>query len=951
MALPFALIPLLLTSSWRPKPQSLAEMNFLTSHRFPVLLILGLLVSFVMLKMGPSGDVFKAKIETETWPTNTTLFGVNAGGWNLDYSDTVYCAYQKFSAGVPTTNHSYFLAFALLTWVAWMGLLTLATHLRSIPYFVCAGLTILFIAQIGLDQVISAGGFSFRTLVLMILSVGVSWLVFTRERKIPFLQRWMLITIPAAGFLGWNLWNEPSLLFHYAASAHTPLLLLCVLIMLLTAEEPIVLFLLAAGKARKGSQPRIFLALSVAYLGLLILYLLHFFGYSSIDMPEALLSFLGIGSVGIAMATFSKRRLPSWMTGQGSPDFRTPLFFMLLLLFGFFAMSLVTGNRVSGESLDDVILFAHFGLGFMMVIYVVINFFEILLQGFRVDRILFKPNALPYSNSKLAGIIIAVAFFLLSSNHAVRQARSGALNYRGIGFLKEGSLILAREYFVDSDRQAWHNHCANYYLGHLTLMDGDLVQARKHFEKASLRRSSGMAALSLADVLLSGGLPGQGVQVLKDALSERPASYELATNLSVELLRAGDTVGSRQILLNFPKAGDLVHPMRVNELALADGGEVCPKLPSPQLGIAGHLNLLSRDPCTCDTCSAPVMRDFLPLLQGAPTDPLKQAFIYNLLWRIPHVPDSLVQQAKSTMQGGVNPSSMQRAWGFNLYRSGRTADAFRQILSPAQRGGRTRKMLALLALEQHAPRLAMELMEGEPDPGEALEIRLMAALEIQNWPLARDILSGLPPAGYTGSKARWDDLQARFLPLLSEDQSPSFESLYFRHFNESPQHLYPLLKGIDTVQMQILWRKIRHWHLRRNPDSLKVCLDLFGPLLDSLRVDRNAPCSWIPRALDAGANPFQEWNFLEDLTAGAYRQEQKYDRLSQAIEVNRFSVPLLREYVLVAEDLGLDTYAEPVAQRLRELLDDAEILEFELERSSRRMRREAQWDGDDAIKG
>ena len=252
-----------------------------------------------------------------------------------------------------------------------------------------------------------------------------------------------------------------------------------------------------------------------------------------------------------------------------------------------------------------------------------------------------------------------------------------------------------------------------------------------------------------------------------------------------------------------------------------------------------------------------------------------------------------------------------------------------------------------LALEQGSARLAINHFSkantyNHPDGPLHLGIAL---LEGRKWELAQK---------HWDQYLKQDSLLYADLKLVfSRHKQPENPNhLYYRYDMYSMAELLVAIQKFEDDWVQSLWNKI--FMEKMNDGDIDVLSSYYGIFADRLTKEAKNQYELFVEALselDQGPNllarlfseadlndstisefnPFLAWPMVTMLKKSDLNDDSVYNVLQNALEINPYSIIILKSYARQAIEMGLYNYAENALLRLYELLPREDYTKFEQE--------------------
>lgn len=854
-----------------------------------------------------------------------TALSAEKGPFMLDVPATFYTISEQFYGG--DIQHSPILStlFASIVWIGFCGILAVASFFRRFWFLGVAALAVLYLNQMDLDTLGLLGsrpGSKWVTALFIFLTIGPAYYfhAFTSDRSIGF--RWLILSVISGGFLGYAYFTSSVLIEHMLAYSHFGVSIIAFLFIFLIAEEIVFAILYVITQSKGGDHnEKHFLIFGLFYVGYLGLYYakeasLIRFGTDLFDPFYLLL----ISSI-LAVWSFRFKQgildgiLTSWI------DVRWLLMLFGIITFSYLSLGFSRGNDPVKDAMHYIILYAHLGFGFMFLAYIVINFIDPLAKGMQVYRIAYKEFNFPYASARLGGLAAIAGFFFLSENEAYKQIMGGYHNYMGDLELARSESRLAMEYFRQGSVYAWDNHYSNYQLGQYYLGKGDRNEFTYRFTRASKRNPSPYAYVNAANSNVSSGEQSKTVSLLNEALTEFPKNAEISNNLALALKSIGSLTQANRVLSQAHQPETWNNATLVNRWNIGiDQANLEEDYKFDNLAV--RTNILATNPWVYDV-PAPGYVDL-----EKPVNLHLMAFLNNGNLRIGGQP---LREVTSQLIDKAPTPEMARdlrfALSMNYYKSGLVNKAFQEMdqliyLSRSDEKGALLHSLGILALDQNAPRLAADFFAQALEQGfQKAQFNLaLCQLELGNWDMARSELLNL-----ISSDSSVLPLYGQLEAILDNTETESFAYRYFRHMDSTPDEIGQWFATSDSETRKRLWSKIeadliREDNLARRDEienSIGQYMIITAPEYSSADTSTH--------------NAFDTRKIASLVNDKSIQELRRYEILNDALNINKYSIPLLKSYCLLAIEIGLDDYADIALVRLYELLPSTEFHNFERE--------------------
>ena len=853
----------------------------------------------------------------------------NKGPFDFDISSYIYFINEAFQGGNIEAPPVISWALNLLIWIFFCGLLAFSTYLKRFGFIVFAGLSLLFINYIDLDSIGVFGsqlGDKWMTLLWVLICLGPTYYFHAFNPKPSFLKKWLIIVLITVSFLALCVNENPQFLLGFMAGSHLGIATLTFIFICFIAEE-ILFALLYILTQTRGSANNLkhLITFGSLYLGGLGLYwatqvrLLHF----NFDVINPL--YLLICSAIIGIVTIPYKQIILNKILQREFDV-TWLFFLLgCIALSYLNLGLTHGNDPTYDGMSYLILYAHLGFGFMFILYLIFNFIDPLVRGMQVYKIVYIDRNFPYVSSKLGGLIVLLAFFLIANKGPYQKLVGAEYNYMGNFHQAAGDLPLAEAYFEQGNVFAWDNHYSNYRLAKHSTHKNNFDESLYRFYRATKKNATPFAYINAAQAYSKNDEPSRSLSLLNEGLADFPKSAEIRNNLAVQYFNNGNLKSARKIINEAGTTDQWNQAIDVNK---------------------SFMNLYEWDQATFDNASLPLKTNMLggQLKSGQSFDPQLAPLLFtpvnlhslsllinaNLMGdhtALHLISDTLLQTIKS---GDWNRAVLE-SQALGLYRTGYINQAFRKLdvlitLSNSLEKGIVLEMMGKMALQNSAPKLAIELFTKSKRYGNLNSDHnlMIAALESQNWSLAKSSLNSL-----MDKNSEEFSLGALIDPIIEGRNDESVAYFYYR-----PEAFEwantTLLSSFNPHDLQTIWKKYRQQLISGGrQDEIKEILEDLLPLLSDTtkKILKN---ELLPQTkeLNLTENAFYELGIINRVNEANTDLDSKYNLLVEAIEINPYSVPLLKAYCFTSIKMGLPEYADSSYMRLMELLSTQEMNTF-----------------------
>ncbi len=797
-------------------------------------------------------------------------------GQLLDFTITgeKYLLTESYTGGPIVRNRT---ADTLLTSLGWIGLclaLTAASFLKRYGFLLSLALFTLFINRLNLGDV---GLFEIHHRMVMLIPflgfVGPLFFFHEYRPKTKFLTRFLSLLLVTVALVAFGIQESAVFVDHFVGHSLFSFSIAGLLFLFILAEENIfgILFLVTRVKGGKSNFQH-FIVLSLFYLLNLILYYLNKSGivpnsFSFFD-PFLLLA------VSCVVASWTLKFKTDHYHNYAPPEFVKVLSYGLgIVLFAMLGLAFFRGNDAIYESFHYFILYFHIGFGVFFFIYLIINFIDAFLQGFSVYKISYKEQHFPYVSARLGGLAAILGFYFLSTQEPYELLKSGY--YSNLGNLEEtyGNPDLADQYYQQASFLGYNTHHPNYQLAWNYSKKGNKYLTKTYFEKAASRFPSPFAFINYANLDMEVN-PVEVQATLKRAQQmfgggEVVNNYGILQIQNEEWIKAIESFENATSSTSWNQAPLLNKWAALYKLRSYDSVRLSLEYEAGNHGVKSNILTTSFD--------RSFQFDFddfdeVPILH-------RQAYLLNSAPFF--ADDTLASLATREIENSTNANysnRLRKALAIHYYKKGDINKAFRtmdflQANSYRHQKGQYLNEIGQMAIGQKAYALALDLFEQSAEsnylPAEIHRLEALAALD------------------------RKDEIQTLLLSTVQKDPG------YTRLANE-------ILSNLDGAQFK---------KPRFTSSSSEI-----GQIEDDALITL------------ASKNAFEEKIVIQAAKILDERKNvESYNILQEAIEINPYSVDLLKTYALIALKQNFSGYAEAVLPRIAALVDSQAYEQFTAE--------------------
>ncbi len=202
------------------------------------------------------------------------------------------------------------------------------------------------------------------------------------------------------------------------------------------------------------------------------------------------------------------------------------------------AYAFINGNIGILEAYERIIVYGHLFLGFVFLVYVLVNFGALFDRKISIYDIVYQPTRMTFLAVPAIAITISVFFFLSQKKYPYNLAIAGYYTYCGDVMVHEAEYPLAFEYYKTALLYDYPNHRANYSIASLSTYLEDKETAKGYFQNALYRDPSVQSYIGLSNVYMETGELFQALFNIQEALKKFPKDGRLYNNLGVAFYKA-----------------------------------------------------------------------------------------------------------------------------------------------------------------------------------------------------------------------------------------------------------------------------------------------------------------------------------------------------------------------------------------------------------------------------
>lgn len=372
------------------------------------------------------------------------------------------------------------------------------------------------------------------TAILVLLVLLPVFSISTWFNSWNFARRWwvLLLFYGISSLLIFYSGTEIAAQSKFLAALYLPVLLAALAFIVINSTDVLhgILILLTRSSGNKQSWLH-FTIFSVFYLGNFLLIYLKNTGLYELDIYYPNPFFLQIFSLIVGFWVLPAKE----SMGHDDFAFGKGLFGIYVSLAVFFLLACVLGfgtaNDLVTEVLEDGITLINFCMGICFLLYVIINYFDLMQHGLRVHEALFRPRYMPVSGISVFGLAGVMIFLVNSGYFPVFQAMAARYVFFGDQSRREGKAVLAEEMYRQALSLESRNQRANLSLAALYLETGNPENAVRMAQQSLDKNPSAEAILFLAEVYRGKESKLDEILTLQDGVRRFPNDGRILNNL------------------------------------------------------------------------------------------------------------------------------------------------------------------------------------------------------------------------------------------------------------------------------------------------------------------------------------------------------------------------------------------------------------------------------------
>lgn len=479
---------------------------------------------------------------------------VTLNGLDFRSNQKIFYLKEWYLAANPAIATWIYILFLAVTVLSTALILASTSYLKGILSglgFLTIGLFMLFLRPGVLIDVYTQWPF-----LMGFMIIALAYMYFQSYAVASsFLFRFLTLASLLSVFIGYFIFSSSYLQPTAALSAQVlpfAIVIFAVFLFLVAHEAYMaVVWAVSNGAIKQKSSLLTFISASVLYL--LNCLLIYFENNLTITDSPFILSpvWLFLISTILGLWGFKKQYEDQGLFGFSTTGFGLyfglSLMSIMLWIFAYF-----THNDSLYLLLDDYTAMVHLVMGVVFFGYVIINFWQLLKQGFNVFLVVYKPKFSRLILAKTLGVFL-LGFLLIQKNiYSYNQVKAAISVSKADVYLLENDFTAAESYLKDALNYDFYSQKANYAMATLAKSMNDHTASIYYFKQGTLLRPSEQSYVGLSQSLEMEELYFDALFTLKEGMITFPQSSILATNTArlLEKASAMDSVYYYRFIAN-----------------------------------------------------------------------------------------------------------------------------------------------------------------------------------------------------------------------------------------------------------------------------------------------------------------------------------------------------------------------------------------------------------------
>ena len=474
------------------------------------------------------------------------LATVNDFPFVLSVKSKNFLVTEWFGATDLVINQGLGYVYLAITWIGISTLIAISTALPRFWYYVTTGILVVVLMVYKFELLMLFGTINKTGLIIALLAYLPASYYFHAFQTSASLHRRIIafLSISALFALLIYFFAEVKNPFYYLSSYGMPVPYLVLIIFILLVSNEIIAFFLkivtSSSLVTSKKNWVHFYIISFFYLINLSLIYMKEIGAISFDLIPVNTFILLIFSAVIGFWGYRDKE-PQY--DYLMSFYPVGMIFYLtigLMAFGSIGFFLSTANDSIVETVSDIILYSNIGYGLIFIMYISINFLNLLAENKPVYKVLYNPKSMPYFTFRLAGLIATLALVFYNEwRIPVNLSYSGYYNGLGDLYTLNEEYDLAEGYYKNGALHGYKDNRANYIMARLAEKNKDYKKALENYNNSIERRPTPYSYINLSNLYFNQREYFQALFTLQDGAEKFPEEKRILNNLGLLYAHGG----------------------------------------------------------------------------------------------------------------------------------------------------------------------------------------------------------------------------------------------------------------------------------------------------------------------------------------------------------------------------------------------------------------------------
>ncbi len=204
---------------------------------------------------------------------------------------------------------------------------------------------------------------------------------------------------------------------------------------------------------------------------------------------------------------------------------------LAIICFSTVSYAFVTSNDALLSVMEDAVIYSQLAYGIIFIVYVLTNFFPLLMQNMMVYKVVYQPKNMPFFTSRLASALFVLALVLASNKRPYYQSMAAYYNGLADLFYVQKDPVMAEEYYQMAAIYDSNGHRPNYALASMARSTGNISAELSFLGNAVQKRPTPYAFANLARGYSDRENFFDGLFALRLGIEKFPENGRLISNL------------------------------------------------------------------------------------------------------------------------------------------------------------------------------------------------------------------------------------------------------------------------------------------------------------------------------------------------------------------------------------------------------------------------------------